>query len=90
LSLRGAARDSVEWIVWTVLAGSEGAPVEGRAPGKTIDSFCRHLALIALVVVLPARRLWEGVLAGLVPAIHASDAQKTAQNKLRGRKSSIP
>jgi hypothetical protein len=23
-------RDSVEWIVWAVPAGSEGAPVEGR------------------------------------------------------------
>jgi hypothetical protein len=32
-------RDSVEGIVWAVFAGGEGAPVEERAPGKTIEFF---------------------------------------------------
>jgi hypothetical protein len=29
-NVRVVIRDSVEWIVWAVPAGSEGAPVEGR------------------------------------------------------------
>jgi hypothetical protein len=42
-------RDSVDWIVWAVPAGSEGAPVEGRAARQGSRLFLDEPATVCTV-----------------------------------------